>query len=652
MEGANRVTRVAALALIAGAAGMDLWLSSPHWRHLPVTALGIFIGCALLARVQPPIAAWVPTFTAFIAPAVVLLVFGRVHPAFLGLWIWAVLGVIAGSTGSTTWSLPGPWRFPIAAWALILGCTWPIVALRELDFTPALIDRSVPHAVEGLWPAIIISGVCGSVAVAGAGLLWFDWLHSRYAGRPERLRHEVVVPLVASGVVAMTVGAYQGLVDLSWMSGSVWPAIGRAAGTLFDANAFGTAAALSGPLAVALVWQARSASRVTAASFLFALSWVAVWSSASRTALLAAIVASGGLAWAVRPAWIRPRTVVAASVAFVALAAAVIATGLLPLSGPLGRISAMFPERSLRGAAHVAAALWSRDMYGTASTQMIEDFPWFGIGPGFFHAFVLDYSRMLGRLVPPDNAQNWFRHQVAELGVVGSLPWIAWTIMIVWFVVRIPVEKTRRTEALVARGCLLALTAASLLGMPTQYPGLTLMFWVLTFVTLDSGAAKPGANRSFQHSAAAGWMAVLLVVAAYDAGTLVQARGDLRPPYRAARFGLDYTYGFDFTDPNRAWTTAHAVTVPRSTQKWMQLTYWVEHPDADRNRVGVQIWRDGERIVSRRMSRGIPVTEYVEVPGNGKRFVLEVKVDRTFPVNGTPRGLAMKWTFVQNAPGR
>jgi hypothetical protein len=41
----------------------------------------------------------------------------------------------------------------------------------------------------------------------------------------------------------------QGTVNLTFLSGGVWPGLRRAAGTLLDANAYGSVAALAGPIA-------------------------------------------------------------------------------------------------------------------------------------------------------------------------------------------------------------------------------------------------------------------------------------------------------------------------------------------------------------------------------------------------------------------
>ena len=59
---------------------------------------------------------------------------------------------------------------------------------------------------------------------------------------------------------------------------------------------------------------------------------------------------------------------------------------------------------------------------------MIRDTPWTGVGPGMYHVIAPDYWRVMRQMTLAfDNAQNWWRHQVAELGVLGAAPVIAWS---------------------------------------------------------------------------------------------------------------------------------------------------------------------------------------------------------------------------------
>jgi hypothetical protein len=248
--------------------------------------------------------------------------------------------------------------------------------------------------------------------------------------------------------------------------------------------------------------------------------------------------------------------------------------------------------------------------------------------------------------LPPDNAQNWYRHQLAELGVLGSFGWILWMGALATLVWRTLVRRIAMTEWLVPVSLLVGVAVSALVAMPGQDVAVAVVIWTLVGWLLSMApAVHPQTPPRLLRGT------VWLIVLAFVAGTAMRARSDLRVPFRAARFNFDYTYGFDFTEHERILTSEHAVTVPVATDRWLKLTYWVEHPDADEQRVQVDIWRDRERVVSRRLSRGVPVTEFVAVP-EGKRFVLEVKIDRTFrdEKSGVERGLAMRWDFVPNRP--
>ena len=66
-----------------------------------------------------------------------------------------------------------------------------------------------------------------------------------------------------------------------------------------------------------------------------------------------------------------------------------------------------------------------------------------GVGVAAFHTLVHDFSMAAsGKDIVPDNAQNWFRHHLAELGVLGSLPWLAWCVV---FALRLFARRGRRS---------------------------------------------------------------------------------------------------------------------------------------------------------------------------------------------------------------
>src|SRR5207249_3295265 len=96
-------------------------------------------------------------------------------------------------------------------------------------------------------------------------------------------------PLIVSFAVMAGVGVYQMAGHVMFLNETVYAVYRRASGTLFDANVFGTLAALwIGGIAV---WADRftgERSYVRAAGVI--TGWAAVWASGSRTAAAAATI--------------------------------------------------------------------------------------------------------------------------------------------------------------------------------------------------------------------------------------------------------------------------------------------------------------------------------------------------------------------------
>ena len=168
------------------------------------------------------------------------------------LWLlppWVAALVAAGApTFTSSWRYPRPWRIPLIAWALAVALTWPIVALRELDWTPSVL-WTVPSVYSTLVHSIPTAVWIAEVAqVHLIGLLWVDWLFGRFAGvqRASQRAYEraIVWSSVAAAIAGAAIATYQGFFQLGFLTKSRWAMIGRASGTLADANASGTLAAL------------------------------------------------------------------------------------------------------------------------------------------------------------------------------------------------------------------------------------------------------------------------------------------------------------------------------------------------------------------------------------------------------------------------
>ena len=348
-----------------------------------------------------------------------------------------------------------------------------------------------------------------------------------------------------------------------------------------------------------------------------------VWATGSRTALLGALIA---LVSGVHLSMTRnPRPAAGVPRFFPQSCDAIVGALLVwqpPATGPLRRMRSLLPNLSTSALRSAGWELWARNGYGLAAMAAIRDSPWHGIGVGTFHLLSPVYAKAAtGARLPYDNAQNWYRHQLAELGILGSVGWAAWvTSFIVWLVRRrtTVVDRTRYLPAVYA---VIGFGAASMLGMPGQSVQVVLAFWTLAvWIILLREPDNPQATDSGNRNGRSSWplAAALGLAAALAASTLLAGMRDMRPPFRAKGFDQGFRYGLHQPIQGTAGTTrttAHAVEVPRAPTKWMKLTVWVEHPDADERPVAARIWRDRELIVDRSFPRGVPLTRYVAVCG-------------------------------------
>jgi hypothetical protein len=648
------VSTLAALAFEIVIAGWEL----PILRWLtPGVALVVF----LIGRRAPERTAGVVMALGAIAPMLFLLTAGHFRLWHLALWKGGLLAVILG-TGTLTWRTRPRVRFALTTWALAVALTWPIVALRELDWTVWLLwarPSTQSSAIHGIPNSIWIAQVAQIHLI---GVLWADWLFARFAGVPlERLDRAIIRPMLAGTAVGAALATYQGLVDLRFFSVSFWAGIERASGALADANASG---ALSGLWAAVPLGLAAASRRLTSRILLSLLSLLllaGVWMTGSRTGFLGATVGLGSSLHLLMIATRRRTAVAAAAVS----AVLVIGTGIVlaprpsGVIGPVERARTLLPEISRPALSAAAWELWARNGYGLMAAQMIRDEPIQGVGIGAFHLMTAEYPVPGGgSRIPPDNAQNWYRHQLAELGVLGSVGWVWWVVLVGLLLIRGKVKPETRTRAIAVRYAVAGFAAASLLGMPGQSVVVALAFW--TLVTWLALMVRDQAALEWDAAPRVRWpmrMLPLALALVFAMVTAYAAWAELRPPFRARRMDYPYRDGmheaFD-GESGRTRTSAHAVWVRRAPRPWLKLTAWVEHPDADTRPVRMEVWRDHERVMRGRLPRNVPMTRYVKVPDDNTSFVLESRVDRTFvPADGAQAevGLNLSWEFVDSASG-
>jgi hypothetical protein len=291
--------------------------------------------------------------------------------------------------------------------------------------------------------------------------------------------------------------------------------------------------------------------------------------------------------------------------------------------------------------------LWERYGYGPAAIEMIKDHPLEGVGPGMFHSLSHDFGKLAGHPVPqPDNAQAWWRHNLAELGLLGFIPLLAWCIVFGREMFS-PQQSGDRIASGMLRAILIAFFIASLFGMPSQSAGIVMTFWVFVFwFVLERGESEQRALP------AKGWVpiAAAALIAIHAGMTAVNAFGDLRPAIRAERFDWYYRYGYhtnlaDGTDlepdpggnaVGRRWTMKDSLAVLPVKGNVLKFVAWLDHPDADVKPVHVQVWADSNLVYDGNRNREPLFLDIPATPGK-THMRIETSVDRTFkPSDANP----------------
>ena len=543
---------------------------------LPLFALSVFALAAVLTTFDRRAIAFVLALT-YVCPALIYLYTGRHFALYDAVWMAGLLGALAPAGVRTGWHIPGPWRGALVCWALVVAVGASIVVVREVDFTPALIHvTTISNTVRGGWPAFIVRFVLHSALVLVLGILWFDWLFET----PGRNFQETVAgPLAASALGMAVVAIYQLFVDVRFMNPTVYASLGRASGTLFDANVCGTVAALW--IGGAVLWSNQLGRwRPYATVGGVTIGWLAVWASGSRTAFAAAaVVTAFSLV-----AFYAERRRQSAGRAFrqVAIAAAgalglvaLLASADLGVVGPARRLWATLPGASVESVRSVAGEMWNRNRYGSASTAMIREFPWFGVGVGSFQMLLPEFAAPSGgpaasgqraELVPA-SARRIRPVRKSRLDRMGR-----------------PVRGVRAARSQGRAACRVDRSRRAGRVCPDLARGHAGPGDRRGDDVLDDGVLV---RRACRRARAAplrlpAWAAIAAVLAIYAAGTVRAAANELRVPVRAARGGWAYSYGF--YPPERGedggeyrWTRQRAVAVIDAPARWMALTISVNH---------------------------------------------------------------------------
>jgi hypothetical protein len=678
----ERTSRAAVVASVFLLVALQL---SVHTDLTPVLlglSLAAFVTGWLTGRRSATASIGVWLFLAPLAPATLRALTGREGTVLDLVWMSGLAGSLLRATPWSTWSLglPPTWRVLLGGWALTVALGWPVIVAREVVFDwNGFSDVGAINSWAKLSAPQAASWIQSVALTQLLAILWFDWLtewRRAKAGEMPLAAHGLWLGVTTAGLVAM----YQGTVDMSFANLPTWAVLQRATGTMLDANAYGMAAALAGP--ASFLWlRARPFQGSQPAAFaVLLLNELGVWMSGSRTALLCGTVGLLALAAGLRtsaPPTSAPRAAdqgtsghgtspqrtfgqqtfgqhlfgqraagLLMALAGVGAAAAVLLFA-TSASGPLERL------RTIPASAAGFDWLWNRLGYGTAALQMLREFPLTGVGIGAYHLLVPDYSRMVtGVMLPFDNAQNWWRHQSAELGLLGALPILVWSAILAVKVVRVRAWGGERPAAWTSHGLLLGLGLASLLGVPTQNPVVLLWFFLLVSWSMSpstylapgeqaSGArarlARPDEGRT--HEPTHGWLPMvalgcLAVAASCAVGHLVLARDGLSVAARAVRAERDYVAGAYAPEPYPGggefrWTTARARFIWRAETPVLAVHLWAGHPDIAQAPVRVRLLTPCQVLLDESLST-TGVRLGLELPDGLRMVDTTVQVSRTW----------------------
>lgn len=673
-RGAERLeqwSKVVVAVSAAAAIVLEAYLAAREWGYLLRLTAGLFVGAFVLARLRPAVCWALVLPSLYLVPAIFLAAIGRDLFTYQVTWMAALFGAVLATTKPTRWAIPARWRLPLVFWALVVATTWPAVVARECDFRVSLLQeyRTANSGIGGPPPVVTVWILYVALTYL-IGILWFDSLFYRFKAEDrERYGRTIAAPLAVGALTASLVAIYQGLIDITWMNAHQWPSIHRASGTLLDGDAFGALASFWSSAFVGLLGASGLAWMLFGITGAIA-SWGGFWASGSRMALLGGLI---GLLFVLlhmtRVAWrLRNRMVLLGGAAAVLVTLVLVAGTRWSSQSPAKRTIDSLPSMSRTSLARFAREdLWDRGApYGSTSVQMVLRSPAAGIGIGTYHEMLPDYAYILtGVRRNFDNAQSWYRHELAELGLAGSLGWLAWFVMFVALLFTTGGEGATYLSAGAVKGALTAIGVVSLVSMPTQNAAVSLTVWTFAFWYLTLIPASQGFER-LQRSPVASktwaWIILWLLVLGCVGATLYQGWRHLRPAYRAIEAEWNYAYGF--YDVERSpdlqlyrWTKQSAVAVFAGQKPWLKLTFWVHHPDVSEDPVRVRIWRkDPDRnrlIIDTSLRDSGPVTQYVRVPEVGRHMMLETWVSRTW--RPADRGLKdardlglgiAQWTFV------
>jgi hypothetical protein len=280
---------------------------------------------------------------------------------------------------------------------------------------------------------------------------------------------------------------------------------------------------------------------------------------------------------------------------------------------------------------------------------MAKDNPLFGVGVGTYQTIAVDYVRDL--TLPPDNAQNWLRHQFVEFGAIGSLGWILWFVLFAICVLRVKRDDAPGTW--ITRGMLVAFGAISMLGMPGQAVVVAITFWTIGFWYVSFTGTVHGGGVLPRWM----WATVFAIAIIAGAGTATMATTKLRVPERARVSTSPYSYGFaapEAVGDGYRRTRSHALAVLDVQSPWLSVSVRPDVNAASGQPIDVRVWADGDTVLKAQLQNNSPLTAVVRLPIGVKRVLLESAArprDSHWPfVRGDEALYFIKWEFLDRPP--
>jgi hypothetical protein len=217
--------RIVTLAGTGAALAALVWLGADEWPALAPMSAAAFVLALAGVRLRP-VLAWTLLLTpAYLTPVLFYATRGSYVAAYHSVWMAGLFGAILASSHPWRWHLPAPWRLPLVFWALVNAISWPIIALREMNFTWASIDQyTLANSGLGGPPPVVIVGMLVSVISQVLGLLWFDAMFASF-GKEDlaRFRRAIVLPLLVSLGLGSALAIYQLTFDFNFLSAHQWP---------------------------------------------------------------------------------------------------------------------------------------------------------------------------------------------------------------------------------------------------------------------------------------------------------------------------------------------------------------------------------------------------------------------------------------------